>query len=184
MKKLTILAASIAFTWVGVAHAHGPSRQKLTETVEINAPPAKVWGIIKDFGNPHGWMPMVASTHAQGGNAPGATRELTLKNGGVIKEELKSYEEDKMAFAYKISENPDCKVLPVNNYSSNIEVEASGSASKVTWNGAYYRCFLQQSAAGPERRIGQQGGQGGLHGKSRPSESPGREVTWCGRDFH
>jgi len=145
MNKLTILAATVAFTWAGIAHAHGPSRQKLTEMVEINAPPAKVWGLIKDFANPHGWMPMVASTHAQGGNAPGATRELTLKAGGVIKEELKSYEEDKMTFAYKISENPDCKVLPVNNYSSNIEVEAAGSGSKVTWNGAYYRCFLQNN---------------------------------------
>ena len=144
MKKLFALAAVAAFAWVGVVEAHGPSRQKLTETIEINAAPDKVWSIIKDFGNAS-WMPMVANTAAQGGNAAGGTRELTLKKGGVIKEELKTYEADKMSFSYKISENPDCAVLPVNNYSSNIEVEASGSGSKVTWNGAYYRCFLQNN---------------------------------------
>ncbi|HUL10886.1 MAG TPA: SRPBCC family protein [Methylococcaceae bacterium] len=145
MKRFLTLIALMMFAWVGVANAHGPSRQKLTETVEINAAPAKVWNIIKDFGNAHAWMPMVASTTSQGGNAAGATRELTLKKGGVIKEELTGYEAEKMSYKYKISENPDCAVLPVNNYTSNIAVEASGSGSKVTWNGAYYRCFLQNN---------------------------------------
>ena len=145
MKKLIALTAVMAFAWNGIALAHGPSRQKLTESIEINASPDKVWDIVKDFGNPQAWMPMVESTRSEGGNAPGATRELTLKKGGIIKEELKSYDEAKKTFAYKISENPDCSVLPVNNYSSNIEVEASGSGTKVTWNGAYYRCFLQNN---------------------------------------
>lgn len=90
-------------------------------------------------------MPQIASTTSQGGNVQGAKRELTLKKGGVIKEELKSINEANMTFSYKISENPDCSVLPVNNYSSNIDVEASGNGTKVTWNGAYYRCFLQNN---------------------------------------
>jgi carbon monoxide dehydrogenase subunit G len=145
MKKLLALGAVVLFACAGVANAHGPSRQKMTETIEINAASDKVWNIIKDFGNPHVWMPMVASTTSQGGNAVGATRELTLKKGGVIKEELTGYEEDKMSYKYKISENPDCAVLPVNNYTSNITVEVAGSGSKVTWNGAYYRCFLQNN---------------------------------------
>lgn len=145
MKKLLVLGAVVMFAWAGLVNAHGPSRQKMTETIEINAAADKVWNIIKDFGNAHAWMPMVSGTTAQGGSAPGATRELTLKKGGVIKEELKSYDADKMSYAYKISDNPDCAVLPVNNYTSNITVEASGSGSKVTWNGAYYRCFLQNN---------------------------------------
>lgn len=145
MKKFSALVAVMVLVWTGVANAHGPSRQKLTETIEIDAAPDKVWSIVGNFGNAHAWMPMVANTTSQGGNAEGATRELTLKKGGVIKEELKSYDAEKMTFAYKISENPDCAVLPVNNYSSNITVEAAGSGSKVTWNGAYYRCFLQNN---------------------------------------
>jgi carbon monoxide dehydrogenase subunit G len=141
MKKTLALASVALFAWVGAADAHGPSRQKLTETIEINATPAEVWDLVKNFSNVE-WMPMVATVTTNGGNAVGATRDLHLKKGGVIKEELKSYDAEKMSFAYKISENPDCAVLPVNNYSSNISVEPSGSGAKVTWNGAYYRCFL------------------------------------------
>jgi carbon monoxide dehydrogenase subunit G len=145
MKKSITLAVTLAFAWSGVALAHGPSRQKHTDTIEINAAPAKVWGIVKEFGHPEAWMPQVASSTSEGGNAAGATRVLTLKKGGTLKEELKSIDESNMTFSYKISENPDCAVLPVNNYSSNIDVEASGSGTKVTWNGAYYRCFLQNN---------------------------------------
>ncbi|WP_235282071.1 SRPBCC family protein [Methyloterricola oryzae] len=141
MKKSLSIAVALTVAWAGAASAHGPSRQKLTETIEINAAPAAVWEVVKEFGKPEAWMPAVASTTSQGGTAPGATRELTLKKGGVLKEELKTYEAEKMSFSYKM-ENPDCGILPVNNYSSNISVEAAGSGSKVTWNGAYYRCFL------------------------------------------
>jgi carbon monoxide dehydrogenase subunit G len=145
MKKLSTFVVIMMFAWIGLAYAHGPSRQKITETIEISAAPDKVWNIIKDFGNAHAWMPMIANTTSQGGNTAGATRELTLKKGGVLKEELKSYEADKMSFSYRISENPDCAVMPFNNYSANISVEAAGSGSKVIWNGAYYRCFLQNN---------------------------------------
>lgn len=141
MKKFLTFVSVMLFAWVGVASAHGPSRQKVTETIEINAAPEAVWNIIKDFGNPHAWLPMVASTTAQGGNEPGATRELTLKKGGVIKEELKKYEPAKMSYQYKITE-VDPTVLPVANYSSSISVEAAGSGSKVEWNGAFYRSWM------------------------------------------
>ncbi|QSA95895.1 SRPBCC family protein [Methylococcus sp. EFPC2] len=144
MKKIATLAAAVALAWTATADAHGPTRQKVTETIEINASPDVVWNIIKDFGNA-AWIPAVASTTAQGGNEKGATRELTLKKGGVIKEELKSYDAAAKKYSYRISDEPDCAVLPVNNYSSNISVEASGSGSKVEWNGAYYRCFLNNN---------------------------------------
>lgn len=140
MKQSLALVSAALFAWAGAADAHGPSRQKLTETVEINATPAAVWDIVKNFSNVE-WMPMVATVTSNGGNAEGATRELHLKKGGVVKEELKSYDAAKMSFSYKM-ENPDCAILPVNNYSSSIALEASGAGTKVTWNGAYYRCFL------------------------------------------
>lgn len=140
MKKITTLATAIALAWVGTADAHGPTRQKLTETIEINASPDAVWNIIKDFGNA-AWIPVVASTTGHGGNEVGATRELTLKKGGVIKEELKSYDAAAKKYAYRISEKPEVAVLPVDNYSSSISVEAAGAGSKVEWNGAFYRHF-------------------------------------------
>ena len=39
----------------------------------------------------------------------------------------------------------DPAVLPVNNYSAKIIVEASGSGSKVEWDAAFYRWFLNNN---------------------------------------
>ena len=49
-KFLAILAlAAIPFT----AFAHGPTPQKVEKSIVIKAPPAKVWAMVKDFGNMH-----------------------------------------------------------------------------------------------------------------------------------
>jgi polyketide cyclase/dehydrase/lipid transport protein len=96
------------------ANAHGPSRQKVTETVEINAPPDKVWKVIGNFQD-MSWHPAVAKVEGQGGNDANATRTLTLKSGGTIAEKLDGYDAAKMTYKYEIT-NVDAKVLPVNNY--------------------------------------------------------------------
>ncbi|MDD2769760.1 MAG: SRPBCC family protein [Methylococcus sp.] len=143
MKKILLVVTGLLVAWTGSAFAHGPTRQKVTETIEINAAPAVVWGIIKDFDKGE-WMPQVAGTTGTGGNEKGATRELKLKSGGVIKEELKTYDAEKMTYHYKITD-VDPKVLPVANYSSSIAVTASGTGSTVEWNGAFYRSFMNNN---------------------------------------
>ena len=42
--------------------AHGPSPQKVEKSVVIKAAPAKVWAMVKDFGNMQAWHPAIAST--------------------------------------------------------------------------------------------------------------------------
>jgi uncharacterized protein YndB with AHSA1/START domain len=123
-----------------VALAHGPSRQKVTETVEINAPPEKVWKVIGNFQD-MSWHPAVAKTEGTGGNEPKATRTLTLTSGGKLEEQLLKYEPDKMTYKYEMH-HPDVKVLPVNNYSSMISVKGEGDKSTVQWRGAFYRGFM------------------------------------------
>jgi len=145
MKKFLSLVAVLSLLGAGLANAHGPSRQKVTETVEINAAPDAVWTVVGDWANPQKWLPMVESTTAQGGTEKGATRELKLKSGGVIKEELKNYDAAKKSIQYKITE-VDPKDLPVANYSSTIQVEATpAGGSKVEWNGAFYRSFMNNN---------------------------------------
>ncbi|MEW6038555.1 MAG: SRPBCC family protein [Pseudomonadota bacterium] len=143
MKKILLVATGLLVAWTGSAFAHGPTRQKVTETIEINAAPAVVWGIIKDFDKGE-WMPQVAATTGSGGNEKGATRDLKLKSGGIVKEELKSYDAEKMSYSYKITE-VDPKDLPVANYSSTISVTASDAGSTVEWNGAFYRSFMNNN---------------------------------------
>ncbi len=146
MKKLLSIVAASSLLWIGQAEAHGPTRQKMVETIEISAAPEAVWAVVGDFAHPEKWLPMVESTTEQGGNEKGATRELHLKSGGSLKEELKDYDTAKMSLKYKAIDPTDPKVLPVNNYASEISIEPNGSGgSKVEWKGAYYRWFLNNN---------------------------------------
>ena len=145
MKKSLAVLASAALLFSGWASAHGPSRQKVTESVEISAAPEAVWAVVGNFAAPEKWMPAIESTTAQGGTEKGATRELKLKSGGSIKEELKTYDSGKMSLQYKITE-VDPKDLPVSNYAATLAVEANpAGGSKVEWNGAFYRSFMNNN---------------------------------------
>jgi hypothetical protein len=71
---------------------------------------------------------------------------LKFKGGaGALKEELKNYDAEKKMIQYKVVDPTDPAVLPVNNYSAKITVEASGSGSKVEWDTAFYRWFLNNN---------------------------------------
>ena len=125
----------------GDAQAHGPSRQKVTEKIEINASPEKVWAVIGNFGD-MGWLPIVEKTEATDGNIPDkALRKLILKGGGLVEESLSKYSAADHSYAYRI-EKVDVKVLPVTNYSSQISVTAGdGGKTIVEWRGAFYRGY-------------------------------------------
>ena len=124
-----------------IVFAHGPTRQKMTETVEIKAPPEKVWAVIGNFQD-MSWHPAVERTEGAGGNAIEATRVLFLKGGADarIDEVLYKYNTDKMSYSYRITA-VDVKVLPVTNYSSHLTVKPAGDGSLVEWRGAFYRGY-------------------------------------------
>jgi carbon monoxide dehydrogenase subunit G len=156
MKKSYLLMALLPFLLVSVAYAHGPVRQKVEEQITINAPAQKVWGIIKEYGDAS-WMPAVKNTTVKGGNTEGATRVLTLQDGGTVTEELKKYDEGKMSFAYKITEMSTAKtinhagadtnvpVIPVDNYAASIDLEAKGETTVVTWKAGFYRAYTNNN---------------------------------------
>ena len=123
-----------------LASAHGPTRQKATETVEINAPADKVWAVIGNFQD-MSWHPAIAKVEGNGGNDANATRTLTLTSGGTIEEKLIQNDPAKKLYKYEITK-VDPKVLPVNNYSSTLSVKGEGDKSTVEWKGAFYRGFM------------------------------------------
>lgn len=141
--RRAVVVAALSLVSVGLASApalaHGPSRQKVVEKVEINAPSDKVWAVVGNFQD-MSWHPAVAKTEGTGGNEKGAKRKLTLKNGGVIEESIEAYDAGK-SIKYRI-DNVDVKVLPVNNYAATISVKDAGGKTEVEWKGAFYRGFM------------------------------------------
>ena len=141
MKFMRLAAVAALATVSFAAQAHGPTRQKVSETVEINAPADKVWAVVGNFQD-GSWIPVVEKTEGKGGNEPKATRTLTLKGGATVEEELSKYDAAKKSLMYRI-DKVDVKTLPVNDYSSWIEVEPDGAdKTKVTWRGAFYRGYM------------------------------------------
>ena len=125
------------------ASAHGPSPQKVEKSIVIKAAPAKVWAIVKDFGHLEVWLPPVASTKLETKKdeegTEGTYRTLTLKDGGVINEHLKSIDDAAMKIKYEIVGG----IAPVKDYNSYIVVTPGPGAgeSTVTWTGRFYRLY-------------------------------------------
>src|SRR3954447_9731828 len=138
---LRALAVMAALAIVTTASAHGPTRRKLQQQVEINAEPAKVWAAIGNFQD-MSWLGLVAKTEGDKGNEIEATRRLTLADGATVDEELYKFDAEKMTYSYRITA-VDVKVLPVTNYSSTLTVtpSADGKGSSLEWAGAFYRGF-------------------------------------------
>ena len=116
------------------AMAHGSSPQKVEKTITIKAPPAKVWAIVKDFGNMQTWHPGIASTKLEK-KGEETFRTLTLKSGGDIDEKLRSADDASMKMKYEIVSG----VAPVADYNAFMTVTAGPGAgeSTVTWVGRF-----------------------------------------------
>lgn len=120
------------------ALAHGPTPQKVIETIEIQAPPDKVWSLVKEFGGIAQWHPMVAECKSTGDNSPGAERTLTLKAGGQIIESLDEFDAHRL-LGYRLSKE-NVKAFPVSFYSATIEIKPAGDQNTtVEWLSRFYR---------------------------------------------
>ena len=140
-RNLFVLSLLIFFS--NASLAHGPSRQKVTETVVINAPAAKVWSLVADFCSIEAWHPGVHACEGSGGNEKGATRTLIIgeAEGPKIEETLLKYDAEKMTYKYKINKTVN-EILPVTTYSSFVTVKDNGDGtSTAEWRGGFYRAF-------------------------------------------
>ncbi|MEP7295089.1 MAG: SRPBCC family protein [Burkholderiales bacterium] len=130
--------AALATAATPSAEAHGPTRQKVVETITIAAPASAVWAKIKDFDALRTWHPAVEASPADHGNDEGSVRQITLKGGGSLTEALERHDDAKMRYSYRAK---DGGALPVTNYTSSISVSGEGNTSTVEWRGAFYRAY-------------------------------------------
>ncbi|WP_244500546.1 SRPBCC family protein [Methyloceanibacter methanicus] len=121
------------------AGAHGPTPQKVEESIAVAAPPEKVWAVVKNFDSLVSWNPLVETSMGTGGNEPGAERVVVLRSGGQLKDSLDEYLEDEMSYSYRL-DTPDVDAFPVSFYSSTLAVKpGADGGSEVTWDARLYR---------------------------------------------
>lgn len=138
-RRLALAAGALVLAALAQsAAAHGPTRQKVVETVTIDAPAAKVWALMGDFAALKAWHPAVADSPADRGNEVGSVRQLKLKNGGELVETLEAHDAAQMKYSYRAKNGG---ALPVTNYTSTIRVTGDGAKCQVEWRGAFYRGF-------------------------------------------
>jgi carbon monoxide dehydrogenase subunit G len=137
-RALSVLLASILLAASAPIQAHGPTRQKVSEKVTIEAPVDAVWARIKNFNALKDWHPAVADSPADKGNTEGSVRTVKLKAGGTLVETLEGYDDAKMKYNYRAK---DGGALPVTNYTSVLSVVAEGGKSVVEWRGAFNRGY-------------------------------------------
>ena len=119
--------------------SHGPTRQKLKESITINAKPEDVWNLIKDFGKIDIWHPSISKVESDG-----KTRTIyySLRNNTPITQKLENYNAEKMMYKTSITE-VDIKFFPVNTYTANISVKGNeDGTSTVLWKAAFYRAYV------------------------------------------
>ena len=127
------------FTLFNNSYSHGPTRQKLKESVIINSKPEDVWNVIKDFGKINTWHPSISKVESDG-----KTRTIyySPRNNTAIKQKLENYSAEKMMYKTSITE-VDIKFFPVNTYTANISVKGNeDGTSTVLWKAAFYRAYV------------------------------------------
>ncbi|WP_243793496.1 SRPBCC family protein [Saccharopolyspora gloriosae] len=98
----------------------------------------QVWALVRDFNGLPQWHPAIKTSEIEAGASPaevGATRRLTLADGGVVRERLVALDDTARAYTYEITEGP----FPVRSYRSTIRVlpiTATGQ-SFVEWYSDY-----------------------------------------------
>ena len=121
--------------------SHGPSRQKVVETIDVNASPDKVWSVISGFCSIKDWHPGVTDCESDKGSEPDSIRVITLESGEQVKEKLIKIMPDKFRMQYMMVE-PNPNAFPINTHGSSITVtENSSGGSTIEWKGAFYRSF-------------------------------------------
>ncbi|MEX2525031.1 MAG: SRPBCC family protein [Gammaproteobacteria bacterium] len=138
MIQLTMILLLLA---PALVTAHGPSRQKVVEEIEISASPDKVWAIVSEFCSIKDWHPMVTACESDKGTAVDSVRVITLENGAAVKEKLARHFPDRRRLQYMMIE-PSPEAFPINTHGTGIIVkEGAEGGAVVEWKGAFYRAF-------------------------------------------
>lgn len=142
--KRFLAVAILACLLPMLAHAHGPSGQKVVKEIEVKAAPDKVWALMKDFSSIGKWHPDVTSVTIEN-KKDEATGDMSkhrivkLKNGRLFEEKLRKVDDEAMKLDYKMVEGDNSTIL-VYGYRTVLTVEPGPTTneSKITLTARFY----------------------------------------------
>jgi hypothetical protein len=109
-----------------------PTEVRVVE--EIAAPAARVWAVIRGFGDLLQWTDGLESCELEGSGI-GAVRTVGLAGGLQLQERLECFDEASRSFSYAIIGNPP---LPFREYLSTVQLRETGPATcEITWEGRF-----------------------------------------------
>ena len=103
--------------------------QSVTESVNLNAAPEKVWALIREFGG--SWHPLIANIK-QTGTGVGALRTIETIDGKYMIERLEEIDDRRMFYRYSLVSG-----LPASDYTGALEVRPSGAGSTAQWSAQF-----------------------------------------------
>jgi uncharacterized protein YndB with AHSA1/START domain len=106
-------------------------------SLEIDAPIARVWRLVRDFGAISAWHPLVRSSTIDddGQTRPGVIRTMTMSDGAVVEERLIQFSDADARLAYEWVGTPP---VPVSESVVRVRVESiSADRSRVSMNGEF-----------------------------------------------
>ena len=105
-------------------------RQTIAQSIDVAAPPEKVWALIGSFGD-LAWHPLVAHVKLTG-TGIGQLRTVETIDGKTIVEQLVALDPTARTYTYEAVGG-----LPVASYTGTLGVKPSGTGSSIEWRSQY-----------------------------------------------
>jgi uncharacterized protein YndB with AHSA1/START domain len=136
--RTTIASAALLSFGAGAASA-----ASVTKSIDVDAPPAKVWAMIGPFCSISAWHPAIGKCTTDGNAEP--TRTLVTIDGKATFVEIETARDEKgMSYSYAIKSSP----LPLSDYKSTIKVEPKGEGlSTITWSSTFTPAAGKEASA-------------------------------------
>jgi hypothetical protein len=103
--------------------------QSVTDRIDLNAAPDKVWALIGDFDA--SWHPLIANIKLIG-NGVGQLRVIETIDGKQIVERLDAIDNSARLYRYT-----SISGIPASDYTGRLEVKANGAGRSVEWGAQY-----------------------------------------------
>ena len=117
---------------------------RVRESGIVDAPIDEVWRWVRDFNSHRDWHPAIADSEIENGlpaDTVGAVRAFTLTDGGFLREQLLSLDDEAHELTYCLIESP----LPLNDYVATIRL------MPVTDRGATFWQWESEFSPPPDR---------------------------------